>query len=218
MNYIVEGDLSFTNELLKMICEEEVEEDCQLEKCLISSEPLLSTHVILQCGHKFNYTNIIEEVKRQRKPSHLETQRLSRYQIKCPYCRKVQDGILPHRRGQEKIQGINWPPSKMYLKGLCKAIFKSGPRKGTVCNKACEENYCKRHKRQKNSATANTATNTIVCQTILRYGKRKGSKCLHKCRPNRTACFRHLPKTDPKSDPKPDLVPIPEPDPESDPE
>lgn len=200
MNYIVEGNLNFTDELLKMICKEDAWCDSQTEQCLISSEPLLSTHVVLQCGHKFNYTNILEEVKQQRKPSHLETQRLNRYQIKCPYCRKVQNGILPHRLGQEKIHGINWPPSKMYLEGLCKATFKSGPRKGTVCNKSCEENYCKRHKRHKTSAfkTENTSTNTIVCQTILRYGKRKGSKCLHRCRSNHTACFRHLPKKDNK--------------------
>ena len=202
MNYITEGNIDFTSELFKMICkEEEVEKDTMPAQCLISSEPLLDTHIVLQCGHKFNYINILEEVKRQRHPSHLETQRLSRYQIKCPYCRKIQNGILPLRLGQEKILGVNWPPSKMYLKDLCKAIFKSGPRKGIVCNKPCEENYCNRHKNYASKKAVTTA-NTILCQTILRYGKRKGAKCLHRCRSNHTACFRHLPKTDPESDPE----------------
>ena len=198
MNYITEGNINFTGELLKMICKEEVaEEDTATAQCLISSEPLLDTHIVLQCGHKFNYMNILEEVKQQRRPSHLEIQRLSRYQIKCPYCRKIQNGILPLRLGQEKILGVNWPPSKMYLKDLCKAIFKSGLRKGTACNKPCEENYCKRHKNYESKKTT-AMTNIILCQTVLRYGKRKGNKCLHRCRPNHATCFRHLSKKDNK--------------------
>jgi len=198
MNYITEGNINFTNELLNMICKDkEIEGDNPVEQCLISSEPLLDTHVILQCGHKFNYVNIMEEVKRQRYPSHLEIQRLCRYQIKCPYCRKIQNGILPHRLDQEKINGVNWPPSKMYLKDFCKAIFKSGIHKGTVCDKPCEENYCKRHKNYESKKTT-AMTNIILCQTVLRYGKRKGNKCLHRCRPNHATCFRHLSKKDNK--------------------
>ncbi len=198
MNYIMEGNINFTNELLKLICKDEDSgDDLLIEKCLISGEPLDDAHIVLQCGHKFNYTHILEEAKRQKKPSHLETQNIKRYQIKCPYCRKIQHGILPLRDGQDKCVGVNWPPSKMYLHARCKAILKSGLRKGHVCNKACERNYCKRHKNYTSIKETNKHE-IMLCQTILRYGKRKGQKCLHKCGSNNHTCFRHLPKKDNK--------------------
>ena len=115
MNYVLEGELDFNTELLKMICKDDSHVTNTTECCLISGEPLLSSHITLKCKHKFNYLNIVEEVKRQRIPSHLEVQRVHKHQIKCPYCRTIQDGILPFKAElSEKIYGVNWPPSKMY--------------------------------------------------------------------------------------------------------
>ena len=224
MNYILEGNINFNSELLKMICEEESEDNNDTEQCLIGGEPLLNSHVTLKCGHKFNYLNIIEEVKRQRIPSILEVQKIKRNQIKCPYCRKIQDGLLPfHASLSAKIYGVNWPPSQMLHRFHCKAMYKYGKKRGQLCRKPSCSKYCNRHKNYKVkkvnkkvnkkvvpkniiqtiNLTSNSNLFTIpssvskdiqLCQTILRYGKRKGKKCLCKCRLNNTTCQRHLPK------------------------
>ena len=46
-------------------------------------------------SHLFNYSAIFKEIKNQKKnPTYLETQKLSTKQIKCPYCRNIQNGLL----------------------------------------------------------------------------------------------------------------------------
>ena len=206
MNYVLEGDINFNDELHKMICQkDDIKDDTEI--CLISGEPLLSSHVTLKCGHKFNYLNILEEVKQQRRPTHLEIQTINTRQIKCPYCRTIQDGILPFKPElSEKILSINWPPSKMYHAHKCKAIFRWGKKKGNICSKSCVNVYCNRHKKYTlnkkvtNPVLENTilSENIKLCQIILRYGKRRGKKCLCKCKLNNTNCLRHLPKKDNK--------------------
>lgn len=204
MNYILEGNFNFNTELLKMICEDDSPAIDTIECCLISGEPLLSSHITLKCRHKFNYLNIVEEVKRQRIPSYLEVQRINTRQIKCPYCRTIQDGILPFKEElSEKIYGVNWPPSKMYQAHRCKAIFRWGKKKGGVCSKPCVNEYCNRHKNYAinkkiylpSVSQIILGKNIKLCQTILRYGKRKGGKCLCKCKSSNQSCMRHLPKT-----------------------
>ena len=69
--------------------------------CLISNEPLEKDHITFTCKHKFNYIPIFNEIIRQkhhiihRKYNNLEVQKLTKFQMKCPYCRKIQNGILP---------------------------------------------------------------------------------------------------------------------------
>ena len=77
-------------------------------------------------------------------------QKLSHYQIKCPYCRTIHNGVLPYRDNlyQNKLRGINWPPSKVLKTKKCTAIIKSGKRKGEPCNKWCVGKFCSRHENQ----------------------------------------------------------------------
>ena len=188
MNYITEGNINFTNELLNMICKDkEIEGDNPVEQCLISSEPLLDTHVILQCGHKFNYVNIMEEIKRQRYPSHLEIQRLCRYQIKCPYCRTVHNNLIPYCEmdGIISKHGVTKPHKYVLLPDKCIYIFKSGKKKKQICDNKCTGMYCKTHKNLKHkkplsnelsNEPSNEPSNEL-CNCILKTGKRKGNKC-----------------------------------------
>ena len=62
----------------------------------------------------------------------------------CPYCRNIQKGLLPPHPKFEFIFGVNGP-NHMYTK-KCKYQFKSGLRKGTLCNSMCHEDYCNRCK------------------------------------------------------------------------
>ena len=68
----------------------EIEKDSNEDNsnmCLISQQPLENNHVTLNCGHKFNYDAIFNDVYNHKKKfMSLETSRLKSYQIRCPYC------------------------------------------------------------------------------------------------------------------------------------
>jgi len=164
MNYVFEGGGDFNSELLKAICSSE--ED--IKSCLITRLPLEKDHITLACKHKFNYKSIFEEIIKQKKDSFLETQKLDKNQIKCPYCRNVQDGILPYNELFPKIKKINWPPKKSYSNKRCIAIMKSGKRKGEKCNAYCFKNKCYLHDKIK------------ICKGVFKSGKNKGKPCTYK--------------------------------------
>lgn len=116
--------------------------------CLISNEKLSSTHIKLECGHLFNYKAIFKEIKKQKlNHNHLETHRLKKTQIKCPYCRNIQNGILPHIQNYEKVHYVNWPEKLAYKAFKCGYIFLSGKKKSEVCSKPCSKKYCLQHKK-----------------------------------------------------------------------
>lgn len=116
--------------------------------CLISNIPLKTSHIVLQCKHAFNYKPLLKEIKNQKlKNSYLETQRLKKSQIKCPYCRSIQNGILPYRNNDEKIKYVNWPENLAYKPFKCGYIFLSGKKKNETCSKPCANKYCLQHKR-----------------------------------------------------------------------
>ena len=72
--------------------------------CHITFEKLNDDYIILDCKHTFNYDAIFNEVCIQKTViNKKETQKLSKYCIKCPYCRFVQKGILPFRENYKLI-------------------------------------------------------------------------------------------------------------------
>ena len=138
----------FNKELLELLCQNDTDTDIEeVTTCLISNLPLECNHITLSCGHKFNYKSIFSEVKNQKRYSHLETQKLKSNQIKCPYCRNIQNGLLPHYGNFAKITGINWPPSKQFKPNKCLYQFVSEKRKGIICDKKCFNKYCPSHKK-----------------------------------------------------------------------
>ena len=194
MNVIINSTIDFNNKLLKSLCESDNEDE--ENQCLISGEPLEDTPIKLKCNHKFNYHAILNEVKMQKKYTSLETFRLKTYQIKCPYCRCIQNGVLPWKTGYPQLKGVNFPISKTYKAFCCCSILKSGKRKGLACGRKSIEKLCPRHinLKEKSSKTntdtdtdTSTDTNTDTelnsmanfegCQAVLKSGKRKGDKC-----------------------------------------
>ena len=166
MNYFLEGGGDFNSELLKAICSS----DKDFNSCLITAMPLEKDHITLSCNHKFNYKSIFEEVTKQKKGSLLETQKLAKNQIKCPYCRSVQNGILPYAGLFSKTKGINWPPKYSYSTKKCIALIKSGKRKGERCNVYCFKDKCYLHDKIK------------ICKGVFKSGKNKGKSCTYKAR------------------------------------
>ena len=91
-NYVVEDKFDFWEELNK-------QDDFVLDDthCLLSKETLCQNHIVLPCGHKFNYAPLCKEIANLKYPSKTYARQitLNKHQICCPYCRKVFDKLLP---------------------------------------------------------------------------------------------------------------------------
>jgi len=187
-NYIVSDTVAFNKELLRLICSDEQDNDDDDTLCLITGLPLLGNHVQLACGHKFNYVPIYKEICSQKRHQTLEVAKLGTHEVKCPYCRRIQNGLLPFDQEYgHKRYGVNHPPSKVYRGNKCQALLKSGKRKGAACAKACIKQFCKLH---------HTQTLQVKCSAILKSGKRKGELCNCRCIGKESivkeTCRRHL--------------------------
>lgn len=156
--------------------------------CLISGMPLIENSVELSCGHKYNYFELYNEVYNQKKKkiSSYGMYRLRPYQIMCPYCRHIENSLmpLPYRlpSGVEKIHGVNFPLKHTQMKNECKFVMKSGGRKGEECGRLCINEYCYFHEGYLyKKSLKNDLSNK--CAAILKTGKNKGKQC------TRTACI-----------------------------
>ena len=165
--------------------------------CLISKERLDDSKITLFCNHSFNYKWIFDEVYNQKtKPAATETQRVKSNQLKCPYCRCIQNGILPPKNGFDNVKYVNFPNSMVMLTNECKYVYKSGKKKGLLCKKKCIDSYCYRcnnylkkklerlkQKELKNKlandkiANDKIANDKLACPIIVMSGKRKGKTC-----------------------------------------
>ena len=186
---------NFNDELLELLCQDDNNNE---NICLISNMALKENYVKLCCGHTFNYTAIFNEIKYQKTNSHhYETQKLSSYQIKCPYCRTIQNGLLPYYENMAKCNWVNWPVKYQYKPNNCLYKYVSGKRKGNPCSKSCFEKYCNNHtkimknrlKKQKEKSTNIILTNAINHQNLIinvkcaykfKRGMKKGQNCLCK--------------------------------------
>jgi hypothetical protein len=125
----------FYNLLAMAITNEEEEKE---ETCLITKEPLELNHVILECGHKYNYDAIYNEYKKQ----------VEKYKS-CPYCRKVQTKPLPVNDKYAPII-MGQQPVYTHFYGSCEWVLKTGPNKGKKCGKWSKQQkfnkpYCATH-------------------------------------------------------------------------
>ena len=113
--YNIEGNIDFFSELYKSLDEEDtihkVESDSKL--CLITNQPLIDKFVKLNCGHKFNYIPIYNDIYNHKKKFNQmegKSTSLKVNEIRCPYCREKQSGVLPYYEElvQEKTNGVNF--------------------------------------------------------------------------------------------------------------
>ena len=177
MNYIIEDNIDFNQILMKALCTNDTDTtDDTVDKCLISNNPLNNEYITLKCNHKFNYSNIFQEIYRQKKKTNvLEIQNLAYNELKCPYCRNIQKGILPYNSEFPKVKNVNWPPSKAYHgPNNCHYQIKSGKRKGENCNTSCMNHYCRKHS---NPIYQKLRRTLKICKGIIKSGKRKGQTC-----------------------------------------
>jgi hypothetical protein len=195
------SEVDFYAELYKSICEEETVEETE-SICLITKENLETNSLTLQCDHTFNYLPLFQEIRKQKNcGNHLNNIKNTDHkyafkytQIMCPYCRTIDNSLLPYHDTLDvpKIIGVNW------LKPACGYVYRAGKQKNQVCGKStynvktynlkneiihnvedAKTNYCKQHCR---IVLKKENENTVTCQGILKSGKRKGQTCNNVCK------------------------------------
>lgn len=112
-NYIIEGNINFYEELYKSLDNEEniTLEDEDKNICLISGEKLVEFFIELKCGHSFNYIPLYNDILNHKKKfNYKESGKsyLGKNQIRCPYCRRVQDELLPFHpsKNVKQVYGV----------------------------------------------------------------------------------------------------------------
>jgi hypothetical protein len=136
--YYIEGGNNFYDELYKSLHENDEEDDeketvLNSNKCLITNLELCDKYIELNCGHKFNYVPLYSDlVHHKQKFNVLERSktRLRLNEIRCPYCRMKQEGVLPYYEelGLDKINGVNYYDPNAVIEHapittLCKCEF-----------------------------------------------------------------------------------------------
>ena len=119
--YNIEGNVDFFSELYKSLDDDDnihkVESDNNL--CLITNQLLIDKFVELNCGHKFNYIPLYNDIYNHKKKfNNMEgsASLLKTNEIRCPYCRKKQLGVLPYYEEliPEKTNGVNFYDVNFY--------------------------------------------------------------------------------------------------------
>lgn len=148
-------------------------------QCEIDHVELEQNHITLKCGHKFNYIAIFNSIKEHKQHKGYSKSNLNTEQMKCPYCRNIQNKILPYYKNilNEKIYGVNFPEEFTMTNNICDHKFKSGK----VCDKKCYFEKCNTHlKSDKNKPLFNNNTidyknlksyTVIMLRTIAKFNK-----------------------------------------------
>ena len=127
-----------------------------INTCKITDMTLEDNFIELDCGHKFNYLALFQEIKYQKTNKYslsYDFTKLNINQIKCPYCRSITNKILPYFKyyNVDMIKGVNFPFKYCMKINECKHLLKTSKR---CCNNsACITPIgilCNNHYNQKN--------------------------------------------------------------------
>ena len=192
----------FFNSLHGNICNEQTQLETNIPVCLIINEPITCKDdiVTLLCGHTFSYNAIFNEVYHRKFVVLKNRVKLKNNQIQCPYCRNIQKGLIPYKKGYQTILYVNKPLSMTMKTNTCTYVLKGGKRKGEMCDKACHTQFCsvcqKKVDKQKDAEVHKVSLPT--CNSIMKSGKNKGLPCKKKCVKNSLTCGLHILKSIPK--------------------
>lgn len=161
--------------ILKLLEQEDIDDNKTNDLCLISGEKLNNTHIALECGHKFNYEPIVKEITQLKNKYQrtLESTHMRKYDIKCPYCRNIQNTLLPYLIGFPKFLNVNSPISKTYMPHNCKYKFKRGINKSKTCGEKCYGEYCLFHFKAEQKKKTNAKNKKEKIKNIVKKGKIK---------------------------------------------
>ena len=167
MNIIIKDTTDFFNAIN---CDTDDEDRALDQKtCLISGSPLTYNFITLPCNHTFNYDILFDEITHQKKNNSCDRYMLKFNELKCPYCRKIHNKLLPYLpfdRFKKRYHGVNHPQNNTTSLNTCNYIYKSGKKQNIMCGAISYENknghYCNRHHsivEKSNIKNANKADN-----------------------------------------------------------
>ena len=190
-NYIIPADFDFYSELKKNITNSKTETNTRENTCLITGDVLdPSSSITLNCGHSFNYKSLFLDLCSYKYPQsnsnvsyiYSDNLYLKDHQIRCPYCRQIQESILPYFPDVvcKKVKGVNFPMRLSMGNNECNYVFKSGKNKGEVCGKTCYRNMCNLHYKVTNENVkvemSRTNLNKYTMPTLRKIAKDKNLK------------------------------------------
>lgn len=109
--YVIDGNIDFYSELYKSL--DDASDTEEQELCLITGDALTDKFVTLNCGHKFNYIPLYNDVlNHKKKYNKFESKvgKLHAWEFRCPYCRKKQSEMLPYypEFNTGRVLGVNY--------------------------------------------------------------------------------------------------------------
>jgi len=177
--FIIEDNIDFYSEINN---EEEINKN---DICLITQNSLDKDHISLECGHKFNYEAIFNDIiNHKTKFNKLEKTFLTTNEIRCPYCRNIQDKLLPYNELYPKIHGVNYFDDHIYLlnifknyndkwiKGKCMYFNESNDPENSNCCMNTNVTYIKTF----NLFLCNQHKNLYIKNYLIKYEKQKKDK------------------------------------------
>jgi pyruvate/2-oxoglutarate dehydrogenase complex dihydrolipoamide acyltransferase (E2) component len=199
MNYNIENGLNFYETLKQTIASHDSETNEQEGICPISNTPLETYFFTFECGHKFNYAPLFKDIyNHKKKYNFMEGVRghLNMNQIRCPFCRKKQNGLLPYYSELpfEKVHGVNYinPDITEVTHGLpllkCQFIINPPETDGTI-NKClsnghaiiagcclCYEHYMKHKQAEKQKIKAAQHAAKVAAQQAAKVAAQQAAK------------------------------------------
>ncbi len=179
--YAIEGGLDFY-QLLQDTTEVDYSD---ADKCLITYEPLNETAVTLECNHSFNYLPLYKYVLNSKtKFNNMESKALKVAQLKCPFCRNIQNTLMPAPPdGVEAslVHGVNAIEYSSIKVGKCCYDRGEGkePCQLTLVYTAYRDNqtYCFHHRALMKKKWEKEDKSAHKCTYILCRGVNKGVPC-----------------------------------------
>jgi hypothetical protein len=172
MNYIIEGDIDFWNELNN---HNEVSEKEKI--CLLTNEKLSRNFITLPCGHQFNYLALCDEVTQSKQYLKYNKFPLKSNQIRCPYCRTRHNNLLLWIPNEKvKYNKLIHSLTKPLKHKECQYCYKSGKSKGKKCLdiRAYEDKdglvFCRKHRKQHEKKKKNSKTDK-TCEQLTKHEK-----------------------------------------------
>jgi hypothetical protein len=118
MKYNIEDGLNFYDKLKQSIDTSPSNDTNDILLCLISNTPLETHFFTFECGHKFNYIPLFHDIYNHKiKYNSMENSKgkLKMNEIRCPFCRNKQSGVLPYYSDLEfeQTHGVNYIDSNI---------------------------------------------------------------------------------------------------------
>ena len=149
--------------------------------CLITKECLHPNHITLSCGHKFNYLPLYKEVVNQKNKSNTgyEITKLDIHQIKCPYCRRITNKLLPYipYTSVKLIKYVNCPEEHCMNARKCSHTFRRRNKSDSNSDENIDSNNDSSHE---STTTTTTLIKEHKCdKNALYYETEKVLFCQH---------------------------------------